>query len=561
MWLVRRGNERLSPSRLRCHRANLSRSRAHGKAPDTKHASAHRIAVTAIGAAAVLLATPVLPAAQEQAPLFAFRGVEGRHAVGLKVVEQYDYSRIFLPPLDDLGKQYAGERARPLQTLIWYPSQRVPNKKMTVRDYMKIGETQTSFGLPRPFKGWFIEGIKPALGSTLWSVRDAPPATGRFPVVIYAPSFWAPPWENADLCEYIASYGYVVIASPGIGTRPGVAAHDVAGIDAPARDILFLIGYARTLSNADMAQIGVVGFSWGGLSNLFAAARDDRIKALVALDGSMRYFPGLVKEAKDVDPQAMTIPLLYFKAQEMSLEEKARFDEHFKGGESQGTNVLNEWTHGDLFSIQMLGLVHPEFDSLSQRIENFWKYDFPHTQEADYGREDGMIGYAWVARYTREFLDAYLKHEAEALKFLRNTPAENGVPAHVLTMNFRAAQPKPPSFGSFQSEVFRQGFGHAAEVYATFRKEHPDVKLDTQSLEDWGNRLLDDRHFPEAIEIMKLAVQADPSSDAYFALGETYRESGQLEQAVRNYREALARDPKNNGAKERLSEYDRALPN
>ena len=67
MWLVRRGNERLSPSRLRCHRANLSRSRAHGKAPDTKHASAHRIAVTAIGAAAVLLATPVLPAAQQSA--------------------------------------------------------------------------------------------------------------------------------------------------------------------------------------------------------------------------------------------------------------------------------------------------------------------------------------------------------------------------------------------------------------------------------------------------------------------------------------------------------------
>jgi tetratricopeptide (TPR) repeat protein len=510
---------------------------------------------------AAATSSPAQTAPTSAPPVFAFRGIEGPHSVGLKVVEQYDYSRIFLPRLDDLGKPSTRERARPLQTLIWYPAQRISDKKMTVRDYMKIGETQTSFGVPRPFKGWFIEGIKPALASTLWSVRNAPPVTGRFPVVIYAPSFWAPSWENADLCEYIASYGYVVIASPGTGTRPGAAAHDVAGIDAPAKDILFLIGYARTLSNADTAQIGVVGFSWGGLSSLFAAARDDRIKALVALDGSMRYFPGLVKEAKDVDPQAMTIPLLYFKAQEMSLEDKARFDEHFKGGESQGPNVLNEWTHGDLYSVQMLGLVHPEFDSLSQRIENFWKYDFPHTQEADYGREDGMIGYALVARYTREFLDAYLKHDAEAFKLLRNAPAENGVPAHVLTMSFRAAQPMPPAFGSFQSEVFRQGFGHAAEVYATFRKEHPDVKLDTQSLEGWGNRLLDDRHFPEAIEIMKLAVQADPSSDAYFSLGETYRESGQLEQAVRNYREALARDPSNSGAKERLSEYGLASPN
>ena len=561
MWLVRRVNERLSPCRLRCDTANLSRNRARGKVSDKKYTSALPVTAAAFGAAAVLFAAPVLPATEEQAPLFSFRGIEGPHSVGLRVVEQYDYSRIFLPPLDDLGKPYTGERARPLQTLIWYPAQPVSNKKMTVRDYMKIGETQTSFGVPRPFKGWFIEGIEPALGSVLWSVRDAPPATGRFPVVIYAPSFWAPPWENADLCEYLASYGYVVIASPGTGTQPGIATHDVAGIDAPARDILFLIGYARTLSSADMAQIGVVGFSWGGLSSLFAAARDDRIRALVALDGSMRYFPGLVREAKDVDPQAMTIPLLYFKAQEMSLEEKARFDEHFKGGESQGPNVLNEWTHGDLFNVQMLGLVHSEFDSLSQRIENFWKYDFPHMQEGDYGRVDGMIGYAWVARYTREFLDAYLKHDAQALRFLRNSPAENGVPVHVLAVNFRAAQPVPPSFGSFQSEVFRQGFGRAAEIYATLRKEHPDVKLDTQSLQEWGNRLLDDRQFPEAIEIMKLAVQVDPSGGAYFALGEAYRDSGQREQAAQNYKEALALDPSNEGAKQRLSEYRRPQSN
>ena len=58
--------------------------------------------------------------------------------------------------------------------------------------------------------------------------------------------------------------------------------HDLAGVDAQARDISFLIGYAQTLSNTDMSEVGVVGFSWGGISNLFAAARDNRIDALVA---------------------------------------------------------------------------------------------------------------------------------------------------------------------------------------------------------------------------------------------------------------------------------------
>lgn len=366
---------------------------------------------------------------------------------------------------------------------------------------------------------------------------------------------------TADLCEYIASYGYVVIASPGMGPRRGVTEHDVETIDAQERDILFLIDYARTLSNADTAQIGAVGFSWGGLANFFAAARDDRIKVLVGLDGSDRYFPGLVKEAKDVHPEAMTIPLLYFKAQ-YSLEDQAVFNEEAKRRGLpevlDGPNVLNEWVHGDLFSIQMLGLVHWEFNSASQRMENLWKYEFPKVQEGDYGRVDGMIGYAWVALYTREFLDAYLKHDAQALGFLKNAPGKNGVPAHVLEAKFRAAQPMPLSFGSFQGEVFRQGFGHAAEIYATMRKEHPDFKLDAHALEGWGYSLLAVRHVPEAVEILKLEIQVDPSSSAYYALGEAYRESDQRGQAVQSYREALAKDPGNTGAKVRLSEYGQA---
>ena len=70
--------------------------------------------------ATVLLVAPAVLAAQQESPLFAFRGSGGTYAVGLRVVEQYDYSRIFMPVLDNLGKPYK-QRARPLQTLIWYP--------------------------------------------------------------------------------------------------------------------------------------------------------------------------------------------------------------------------------------------------------------------------------------------------------------------------------------------------------------------------------------------------------------------------------------------------------
>jgi tetratricopeptide (TPR) repeat protein len=275
----------------------------------------------------------------------------------------------------------------------------------------------------------------------------------------------------------------------------------------------------------------------------------------------MRYFPGLVKQAGDVDSEAMTVPLLYFKAQ-FSLEEKAKFDAVAKDQKDrdkiEGPDVLLEWTHGDLISVQMLGLVHPEFNSLSQRDEYFWKYDFAQTQEGDYGRQDGAVGYAWVARYTREFLDAYLKGDAQALKFLKNRPSENGVPEHVMGVDFRAAQPIPFSFNSFQVEVSRQEFGHVAEIYANTRKEHPDFKLDVQLLQSWGYGLLASRHFSESIEIMKLEAQAAPSSSAFFDLAEAYTASGQMQLAIEYYGRALAEDPANRGATERLREYGRS---
>ena len=121
-------------------------------------------------------------------------------------------------------------------------------------------------------------------------------------------------WENADLCEYLASHGYLVIASPGMGVQRE-STHDLAGVEAQARDISFLVGYAGTVTSADPTHVAVVGFSWGGLANVIAAARDNRIDALVALDGSMRYWPGIITQATDVRAENFTIPLMFFFGQ------------------------------------------------------------------------------------------------------------------------------------------------------------------------------------------------------------------------------------------------------
>jgi tetratricopeptide (TPR) repeat protein len=292
----------------------------------------------------------------------------------------------------------------------------------------------------------------------------------------------------------------------------------------------------------------VVGFSWGGLANLFAASRDDRIGALVALDGSMRGFPGVVKEAGDVHPEEMTIPLLFFKGQH-SIEDEDQLRATFH---DPGPNVLNEWVHGDLISVSMLGLVHPEFSSRAQRNEGIWANEFAGMQEADYGRQDGVIGYAWVARYTREFLDAYLKQDAAAKQFLTNTPAENGVALHTIAVQYRRAQSMPASFSSFRVEVRRSGFNHAGEIYEATRKKQPGFVLTPDTVTDWAHELLAEGHTPEAIDIMKFAIQLEPSSSNYASLGEMEVDAGQLGAARKSYEKALELNPKNLAAKEGL---------
>jgi dienelactone hydrolase/predicted negative regulator of RcsB-dependent stress response len=516
-------------------------------------------------AVALLLVALVAIAHAQSAPVagagdqrFRFTEKPGPDAVGLKVVEQYDFSRTYRPLIDELGKAYQGERARPLQTLIWYPAQKSNGKAMTVGDYSDLLATETSFGKPELWSDWkwWIEGMKPTLKDSMWAVRDAPLLAGRFPVVIYAPSLSSMSWENADICEYLASHGYVVVASPSTGARSRDMTVDLAGIDAQAQDISFLIGYARTLPDTEMSEIAVAGFSWGGISNLFAAARDNRIDALVALDGSMRYFPGLVKAATDVHPEQMTIPMMFFYQGSTTLEKIEKIARQKPNKDTDGPNVLNAWTHGDLITVEDIALVHTEHGSMFQRNERIWK-NYARSHKADYTRADGMVGYAWIARYTLEFLDAYLKRDAQAMAFLKKTPAEVGVPPHMMTVNFRAAKGIPASLDALRAELGRQGFDHAAAIYAAMLKEQPDFKLDEDAVLRWGSDLMEKNHLAEAIEVLKLDVQVFPSSsNSYDSLGEAYMKAGQTQLAIESYKKSLELNPGDDEAKEKLKELE-----
>jgi hypothetical protein len=384
-------------------------------------------------------------ASTQGSPAFQFQFTEkpGPYAVGIKVVKQYDRSRKFQVTVDSSNGASATDSPRPLQTLVWYPAEKSSQRPMSFGDYAELIKTETSFdkpveqGKPQSFVEAFMHGTEDLYA---WAVRDAVVKAGHFPLVIYAPSVNAPATENIELCEYLASEGFVVIASPSMGAMSRTMTVDIAGANAEAQDISFLIDYAKSLPDSDMSEVAAMGYSWGGMGALFAAARDQRIRALISVDGSFRYSPETVRQAGDIHPDQMMIPLLVFSRAEESLE---AWDAMRKDRDhcNCSPNVLNEWTRGDLVHVQMLGISHIQFSSLYQRSERF-KREGMHFVPADYSLEEGAASYNWMARYAIEFLNAYLKNDQAAHHILGQGTLQNGVPKHLLSVSVRLAGAK-----------------------------------------------------------------------------------------------------------------------
>lgn len=375
-------------------------------------------------------------------PAFNFEFTEkpGVYSVGLKVVAQYDRSRSFQSSAASPGDTVPSSGPRPLQTLIWFPAERSSGATMTFGDYGALIKTETSFdkpvaqGKPQSFIEAFMQGTTDLHAR---AIRNATMQAGRYPVVIYAPSVNAPATENIELCEYLASQGFVVIASPSMGASSRTMTIDQTGANAQAQDISFLIDFANTLPDTDTSKIAAIGYSWGGMAALFASGRDKRIAALISLDGSFRYSPEIVQAAGDIHIERMTIPLLVFSRAEEPLES---WDAMRKDRTQcvAAPNVLNDWTHGDLLHVRLLAISHIQFSSLYQRSERFRKEGLQFVP-ADYSLQDGAESYNWMTWYLSEFLKAYLKHDKSASMFIGNSPAENGVPKHLMSANLRLA--------------------------------------------------------------------------------------------------------------------------
>lgn len=458
----------------------------------------------------------------------------GPHAVGLHIVQQYDVSRGPTPTLTMFGNGKPLNLARPMQTLVWYPAQASSATHLHYLDYLQSSLTGDDFTMS---KAELADASKqwskfPGTQATMLAVRDAKAAPGTWPVVIYAPSFNADAAENADMCEYLASKGYIVLASASRGAHTVGMTDDVEGVEAQAADITWLMSYAQSVPGADLSSVAVAGYSWGGLANVFAASNSGRVKALVSLDGSVRFYPQLFAASGHVTPANTVVPILSIGSRPDSLE---RLNEREK---STALSFLNKMVYSDVYLANMQPMVHKDFAGVTIRLGDDASY-------IDYSHDEVRVAHLWTVRYVGAFLDAYLKQDAAALAFLKNRPEKNGVPAHMMSMTVRpASMPQPPTKAAFVATFKERQFKDAAGIYEAMRKTTPDFKLDAGELNGWGYELLRHKDPQGAVELFKLGAVIEPRWGAIEdSLGEAYEAAGEPTLALGAYEKALALDP------------------
>ncbi|MEO7360451.1 MAG: dienelactone hydrolase family protein [Gemmatimonadaceae bacterium] len=495
----------------------------------------------------LLMSLLVAPNSSSAQSHFTRTNAPGKYAVGLRVVEQYDQSRGYLGATDPYtGKATSGTRARPIQTLIWYPAENGTGVVMNAGNYLRLGGTPDDFGhtaadraqLEAAFVAGRVGAFTPQraqaeLGAVMMARRDATARAGKFPVVIYAPSYRGPSFENADLCEYLASQGYVVIASPSTGQGPNGMKDDLEGVEAQVGDIQFLIGYAHGLPQADADHLAVLGYSWGGLANVMAAAKDSRIDALVSLDGSVRSYPDVIEQSRFLTSDRVTAPMLYIAATPRHIED-------LPSDMNQDRSFLNRIKYGDLFRITLAPYVHPNFSvMLGQRF-------LPDNGYGNYDKDELSVANGWLETYVLHFLDSYLKGDAAGRAFLELPAARTGAPAHLFTVYRVKREGDPPTRTSFAAVLARDGFEHALASYEAFRKREPAFTLSDEELNTWGYKLLRDGNVHQSVAIFRLNTELHADSwNAFDSLGEAYAKDGNKVSAINAYKKSLALNPAN----------------
>jgi len=477
----------------------------------------------------------------------------GEYNVGFKHYGTIDSTRLYQIE-NDFNNQLI---YRPIPISIWYPTikKNSNSNHLTVLEYLEVlKEEEESKNLPNELLlAWFPElGDTPQnrvhLSETVNALWNAHFLEGKFPVVVYAPSYQASSIENFALFEYLASNGYVVISSPSRGTETrwleGGTAKDM---ETQSRDIEFLLKEIHKYEFIDFDRIALMGYSFGGLSNVLTVMKNKKISALVSLDGTERYNYPLLNKSPYFNLDRFNIPYIHFAQKD--IPEEVLSSDNIPAELNYKFQLYDSIHFGNVYSYKFHDLTHSHFGTIGV----LFSYRDKRQDKSD---DKIMASYKLLSQHTLQFLNATLKNEESAKEFIENSPDKNGISKTLVSKKMKKSLTKKFDHNDFKELALNQGHRDLIPLYEKTVAKHPSLKLEEGMLNKLGIQLsFNAGKMEQGIKVFLLAVHIYPkSANLYDSLALAYLYNQDDKNAIANFKKSLELNPENQHAIDKLKQ-------
>jgi len=477
----------------------------------------------------------------------------GDYKVGFKHYTVIDSTRTYQIK-NDFNNQFIN---RPVPISIWYPAtiEKDISKRLTVLDYFQILKEEEEWeNLPNDFLlDWFpylwnTPENKSHLSEKVNAYSNTTFLDGKFPVVVYAPSYQASSIENFALFEYLASNGFVVISSPSRGTETRwLEGGTTKDMETQSRDVELLLTEINKYKNINIDKIALMGFSFGGLSNAITVMKQKSISAIVSLDGTERYNYAVLEKSPYFNLDKFTIPYIHFAQKE--IPEEVMNSDKIPAELNYKFQLYDSLKYSDVYSYRFHDLTHSYFSSFGVLFAN-------RDKRQDKSDNKIMASYKLLSEHTFQFLNATLRNEKSGKGFIENSLDKNGISETLISKKIKQAETRIFDYKDFNDLAFNQSYQNLIPLYKRTIAEYPKLELQEGMLNTLGLRLsFNSKKIEQGVNVFLLALHIYPkSANLYDSLAEGYFYNKDFENAISNYKKSLELNPENQNAIDRLKQ-------
>jgi len=483
----------------------------------------------------------------------------GSYQVGYRTIFHYDITKTGIPYSDwdgNLYFNYDAAQGRQYQINVWYPAKSGSGTPINYDHYVNLLGRQIDFNDTEAqsefARQMFIQQTNDLGGNgsftsddldTLLALKvtarlEAQPLPGPFPVVLF-PNGGSPAFQSI-MCEFLASHGYVVIAFAAKGRFSFGLEVSTIGIETAVDDLEFVLDKIGTLPFTDMHQIGLMANAISSSVCAAAASRNEKIKALVSLEGGLpsAFEQRLLKKSVFYTPENLHLPILLIYAPHPSIDPKYTF--HLK--------------YADRY--------YAHFPKMSEFVMlNFGMFDsvIPDIIGAHEGNT--QLGYETANQLILNFLDIELKGKnGDVLDGTAMTAYQHSVDTFFVLKGLTP----PPNLAILKDLFIKKGFQPIDSIYQTLKSDQNPQPFDRSFYDSYRAWLAweKDSSYQNRRHLYQLALDSYPQSSRvnYYYAYYLWR-TGQKDEAIIHYNKALALLPTDDDpnldmqTRERIKEY------